>query len=157
MADPALAQYLEILRNDPVAFTHRAFLELNPNTQFRPNWHIEVLMSKLDAVRRGDIRRLIINMPPRSLKSHCASIVFPAWLLGHDPSAQMIAVSYGQDLAERLARESRALILSPFYRRVFSTQLSAEKQATAEYETTKKGFRLSTSIGGVLTGRGPII
>jgi len=105
-------------------------------------------------VRRREIRRLIINMPPRSLKSHCASIVFPAWLLGHDPSAQIIAVSYAQDFADRLARECRSLMSTLLYRAVFPTRLSPQKQATAEFETTGKGYRISTSVGGVLTGRG---
>jgi hypothetical protein len=56
--------------------------------------------TKLAAVREGNIRRLIINLPPRHLKSLLASIAFPAWCLGHDPSAQILSVSYGQDLAD---------------------------------------------------------
>ena len=154
MTDPSIAQYYEILRRDPYAFAHRAFIELNPQTPFSPNWHVEIITAYLEQVRVGNIRRLIINLPPRGLKSHCASIVFPAWLLGHNPSAQVICVSYAQDLAEKLARDCRALMSSQFYRLLFATRISAQKQAIAEFETTQKGYRLSTSIGGVLTGRG---
>ena len=87
--------YRRILRHDFAAFAHRAFLELNPQTRFESNWYLEVLAAKLDDVRRGRCRRLIINIPPRHLKSHMASIAFPAWLLGHDPAKQILAISYG--------------------------------------------------------------
>jgi hypothetical protein len=65
------------------------------------------------AVREGKIRRLIINLPPRHLKSLMASIAFPAWCLGHDPSAQILSVSYAQDLADKLARDCRGIMMSP--------------------------------------------
>ena len=154
MPDGSIQQYRDILRQDLYAFTHRSFLELNPHTKFLPHPYIQLITVYLEKVRRGEICRLIINMPPRALKSHCASIVFPAWLLGHDPSAQIIAVSYGQDLADRLARECRNLMSTPFYEALFPTRLSPQKQAAAEFETKQKGYRLSTSVGGVLTGRG---
>jgi hypothetical protein len=70
--------YSDILRNDFCAFLHRAFLELNPQAKFEHNWHLEVLAAKLEDVRRGACKRLIINIPPRHLKSHAASIAFPA-------------------------------------------------------------------------------
>lgn len=154
MNKTAIEQYHEILRRDFFAFVHRAFNELNPHTKLLPNWHLDVITATLEAVRQGKIRRLIINVPPRSLKSHCASIAFPAWLLGHNPAAQIITVSYAQDLAEKLARDCRALMSSSFYKAIFATRLSSQKQAVCEFETTQNGFRLSTSIGGVLTGRG---
>ncbi len=150
----AETRYRDILRRDLYAFAERSFAETNPHTQFLPNWHIELIAASLEAVRLGTLKRLIINEPPRSLKSFLASTAFPAWLLGHNPSAQILAVSYAQDLADKLARDCRALMASPFYQALFPTRLSPQKQATAEYETTAKGFRLSTSIGGVLTGRG---
>ena len=92
--------YKEILRLDLGYFAQLCFCKLNPQAAFLPNWHIEVIAAKLAAVRAGRIRRLIINLPPRHLKSLLASIAFPAWCLGHDPSAQILSVSYGQDLAD---------------------------------------------------------
>ena len=83
----------------------RCFSELNPQAAFATNWHLEVIAAKLTVVRDGRIKRLIINLPPRHLKSLMASIAFPAWCLGHDPSAQILCVSYAQDLADKLARE----------------------------------------------------
>ncbi|MGO9458790.1 MAG: phage terminase large subunit [Rhodomicrobium sp.] len=146
--------YPDILRHDFCAFMHRAFLELNPQGVFLPNWHLEVLAAKLEEVRLGRCKRLIVNIPPRHLKSHAASVAFPAWLLGHDPAIQILAISYGQGLADKLGRDCRALIMSPFYQALFGTRLSAERNAAAEFETTEGGYRLSTSVGGVLTGRG---
>jgi predicted phage terminase large subunit-like protein len=154
MHDGDLARYQEGLRHDFYAFTERGFAELNPHTQFRRNWHIEVICATLEAVAHGKLRRVIINVPPRSLKSHCASIAFPAWLLGHNPSAQILAVSYGQDLSDKFARDCRTLMSSQFYMTLFSARVSPQKHATAEFETTAHGYRLATSVGGVLTGRG---
>ena len=92
-------EYDAILRSDLGYFAERCFCELNPQTEFLTNWHIEVIAAKLAAVREGEIRRLIINLPPRHLKSLMASVAFPAWCLGHDPSAQILCVSYAQDVA----------------------------------------------------------
>jgi predicted phage terminase large subunit-like protein len=148
-------EYTYILRLDLATFNERAFYELNPQTKFLNSPHIELLVSKLEACRQGRIRRLIINLPPRSLKSHAASVVFPAWMLGHDPTKQIICASYGQDLADKHARDCRTLMASAFYRRLFPyTHLSLEKQSVNEFITTAQGFRMATSVGGVLTGRG---
>jgi len=146
--------YAQILRSDFGAFVHRSFLELNPGAEFEQNWHLDVLASKLEEVRRGTCKRLIINVPPRHLKSHIASVAFPAWLLGHEPSTQALAISYAQELSEKMARDCRSLMVSPFYQALFNTRLSPERNAVHEYETTQGGYRLSTSVGGVVTGRG---
>src|SRR3974390_2758664 len=89
-------EYLSFSRNDFYTFMHRAFLELNPTVSFTHNWHLEFVASKLEACWRGQINRLVINMPPRSLKSHAATVAFPAFLLGHVPSAQIICASYAE-------------------------------------------------------------
>src|SRR4051794_10683915 len=83
-----------------------------------------------------------------------ASIAFPAWFLGHHPSAQLLCVSYAQDLADKLARDCRSIVVSPWYQRVFPTRLAPHRQAVQEFLTTRQGYRLATSNGGVLTGRG---
>ena len=145
--------YAELLRRDPVAFYHRSFLELNPQTPFHSNWHIEVLAAKLEEVRQGICKRLIINLPPRHLKSHVTSVAFPAWILGHDPAKQIICVTYAQDLSDYFARGSRKLMTSSVYEGLFDTRLS-EREAVSDYETTVGGFRFATSTGGIVTGRG---
>src|SRR5438270_3242281 len=148
------AEYQVLLRQDFVSFAVRCFQDLNPQAELAMNWHIEVIAAKLTAVREGKIRRLIINVAPRSLKSLLASIAFPAWCLGHDPSAQILCVSYAQDLADKLARDCRSIVMSPWYRQILPTRLAPHRQAVQEFITTRQGYRLATSTGGVLTGRG---
>jgi len=149
-----LAEYEALLRADLAGFAERAFCELYPQTDFLANWHHRVIAAKLVAVYEGRIRRLIINVPPRYLKSHLASVTFPAWCLGRRPSLQFLCVSYAQDLADKLSRDCRRIMTSDWYRRLFPTRLSPERQAVSEFETTRQGCRLATSVGGVLTGRG---
>src|SRR6059058_399708 len=148
------AEYEVLLRYDFATFAGRCFQELNPQAKLATNWHLEVIAAKLTAVREGKIRRLIINLPPRHLKSLMASIAFPAWCLGHGPSAQILCVSYAQDLADKLARDCRSIMMSRWYQQVFPTRLAPHRQAVQEFITTRQGYRLATSTGGVLTERG---
>jgi len=149
-----LAEYEALLRADFAGFAERAFHELYPQTEFLANWHQRVIAAKLEAVFAGRIRRLIVNEPPRRLKSHYASVAFPAWCLGQRPSLQFLCVSYAQDLADKLSRDCRRVVTSGWYQRLFSTRLAPRHQAVSEFETTRQGCRLATSVGGVLTGRG---
>jgi predicted phage terminase large subunit-like protein len=104
---------------------------------------------------RGEVNRLIITVPPRNLKSICASVGFPAYALGHNPRRKIICVSYSAELARKHANDCRALMRSPFYNRVFpGTRISPSKDTELEFATTLGGYRLSTSTGGTLTGRG---
>jgi hypothetical protein len=130
MADSiiTLDDYYALLRVDFSAFIERSFAQLNPDVRFYRNWHIELLAARLEDWRTGKIRRLIINIPPRSLKSHAASIALPAWILGHEPSAQILSVSYAQDLSDKLARDCRTVMISPWYQRVFRTRLSPQRR-----------------------------
>jgi predicted phage terminase large subunit-like protein len=155
MAPTPANMYADVLRHDLCAFTHRSFLELNPREEFLSSWHIERLAAKLEEVRRKSCKQnIIINVPPRHLKSHVISIAFPAWLLGHDPSKHILSVTYAQDFSDSLARKSRTLMTSPFYQALFDTRLSKGREAVSDFETTAGGGRFSTSVGGVLTGRG---
>src|SRR5207237_8572120 len=104
MSELSRSEYEAVLRSDLGYFAERCFCELNPQAAFAMNWHIEVIAAKLAAVREGKIRRLIINLPPRHLKSLLASIAFPAWCLGHEPSAQIPSVRYAQALPGTVAR-----------------------------------------------------
>jgi hypothetical protein len=143
-----------IMKKDLMSFIHRCFNELNPETQFLSNWHIEQIAAKLEQVAQGKITRLIINLPPRNLKSIAASVGFPAWFLGHNPSKHIIAASYGQDLANKFARDTRAIMLTPWYQRVFPTRVSLQQRAADDFATVQGGSRMATSVGGTLTGRG---
>src|ERR1700730_2366331 len=112
-------EFEPFLRRDFVAFIDKGFHELNPGTQYVPNWHIEVIGEALEQCVAGKLRRLILNVPPRSLKSHMTSIGFCAWVLGHRPTAQIICASYAQDLSDKLALDCRTLISADWYRDLF--------------------------------------
>ena len=149
------AEYYAILRTDFVAFAQKCFAELNPETPYLHGSHIDVIAGELEQCRAGRLNRLIINLPPRSLKSHLASIAFPAWLLGHNPSVLIIDVSYAQDLSDKLATDCRSIMTTTWYQEIFpGTRLTSPRCAVNDFTTTAKGGRLSTSVGGVLTGRG---
>src|SRR6202050_5375149 len=92
--------FTEVLSRDFSAFSHRSFIELHGQGKYRHNWHLDVLAAKLEDVRRGRCKRLVVNIPPRHLKSHVISVVFPAWLLGHAPNAHIMCLSYGQNVAD---------------------------------------------------------
>jgi len=144
-----------LLREDFRAFLQMTFTTLSPGQTFVREWFLDAIADRLERVRRGEIRRLIINMPPRSLKSIATSVSFPAFILGWDPSQRIICVSYSGDLAKKHSNDFRALIEAPWYRPLFpGTRIGLFKNSETEIELTRRGFRLATSVGGTLTGRG---
>jgi predicted phage terminase large subunit-like protein len=148
------AEFRAALREDFYSFMVRCFADLNSSDSFLTNWHIEAMAAKLSAVRNGQTRRLVINIPPRHLKSLAASIALPAWLLGHDPTLAIINVTYGQELSDKFARDCRAILQSAWYQSVFTTRLASARSSLGQLVTSRGGFRMATSVGGVLTGRG---
>jgi hypothetical protein len=154
--DPPGTRLLEaVCRNDFASFVRKCYHTLSPGSSFHPNWHILAVAHHLEQVRRGKIKRLIINMPPRSLKSVMSSVAFPASLLDHDPAKRVIAVSYGSELAIKHANDFRAIVNAPWYQSVFpGMRISPTKNTETEVATTRNGYRLATSIDGTLTGRG---
>lgn len=144
-----------LLRTDLSAFIEMCFYELKPGDKFLPHWSLDFVAAKLEACRQGKIKRLIINKPPRSLKSIEVSVAFAAFILGNDPTAEIICASYSQDLSDKFSRDTRQIMQAPWYLELFPhTRLSPAKNSNAEFVTTKNGFRLATSVGGTLTGRG---
>nr|WP_281721809.1 phage terminase large subunit [Nitrosomonas nitrosa] len=145
----------EATREDLVAFIERSFRLLLPKQAYHRNWHIEAIAWHLRECHERRIKRLIISMPPRNLKSICASVAFPAWVLGRNPSTRIVCVSYSNELTEKHARDCRAIMQAPWYREAFpNTVIDTGKNTVLEYATTQHGYRLGTSVGGTLTGRG---
>ncbi len=141
------------LRSDFHTFLHRSFRTLNPGRPFLPNWHIEAIGYQLERVRAGEVRRLIINLPPRYLKSLMATVAFPAFVLGHEPRRRIFAISYGADLAAKHASDFRSIVQSSWYRRAFP-KMRISRAIDSDVYTTDSGFRQSTSIQAALTGLG---
>jgi predicted phage terminase large subunit-like protein len=134
-------------------FLRRSLKTLNPEQRYLPNWHIRAIEYQLERIRRGEITRLIINMPPRHLKSLTVSVAFPAFLLGHEPWHRIFAISYSSDLSSKHASDFRSIVESAWYRRAFP-KMRISRSLEDEVWTTARGFRRSTSVYGTLTGLG---
>lgn len=144
-----------VLREDLRAFIERCFYELHQGMRFQSSWYLELIASKLMDVAGGRTQRLIITLPPRSLKSISVSIAFTAWVLGRDPTRRLVCASYGQDLATSLAQDTRRILQSHWYQALFSaTRLTGSRPNVDDLRTTRGGGRMATSVGGALTGRG---
>ena len=145
----------ELARRDFVSFLMRAFAYVNGGADLDPNWHLDAIAYQLGRVREGSCRRLLVTLPPRTLKSFTISVAWVAWCLGHNPSLNFVCVSYSNDLAAKHARDCRAIMQSPWYRRMFpGTVVAPSRTAVSDFETRGGGGRLATSITGTLTGRG---
>jgi predicted phage terminase large subunit-like protein len=149
---------MTVYRKDLPTFARKSFSILNHGDLWLDNWHIEAICYQLQRVISGRCRRLIINLPPRCLKSHLSSIALPAFMLGQNPSQKIACVSYSQNLSEKHSSDCRRLVESPWYRAVFPS-VRLVRSTAAEIETSQGGYRLATSTEGTLTGRGgnPVI
>lgn len=121
---------------------------------YEPATHHEMIAEKLEAVARGEIKRLRIHMPPRHGKSEIASKRFPAWFLGTEPQRNIIAASYSSDLATDFGREVRNIVGSPEYQHVFNTTLSDDSTAANRWHTNAGGMYVAAGVGSSITGRG---
>ena len=147
--------YKFLLRQCFGAFAEKVFHTLPPGEVFQANWHIELICDRLEHVRGGKIRRLIINLPPRGLKSMLVSVAFPAFLLGHDPRTRIIVASYGAELAGKFGADTRTVMQSRWYQDLFpATHLLGAAPAAGDFSTTLQGGRFAVSAGGPITGRG---
>jgi len=133
---------------------------------FIPGWHLEAIAEHLEAVARGQITRLLINIPPRTSKSSLVSVAFPAWTWaqkGHGPLSgphvQFLFASYAQSLSLRDSVKTRRLIESPWYQERWGDRFSlvGDQNTKQRFENDRGGYRLATSVGGALTGEGAAI
>ena len=143
-----------VLREDFTSFCHRVFQTVSPGDEFLPNWHHDAISWELSEIEQNASTRLIVNVPPRSLKSIIISVAWPAWLLGRDAGKRIVCISYSGELSAKLARDCRRVMESAWYRRVFPGSLLSKRTAEHDFETVRGGGRFSTSVDGTLTGRG---
>jgi len=151
-----VSRMAHLLGNNLFAYTHRAFLELNPGTPFLHAFYLRAICYALERVERGEVRRLLILLPPRHLKSHCASVAFSTWFLGRHPGMHVVGVSYNADLAQTFSAQVRRLIESPWNRAVFPALVLDPRKASVEELRIRHhgGRRIATSVGGTFTGKG---
>lgn len=144
-----------LLRTDLASFIGKAFGQITPGATYLPNWHIRAIAWHLQQVEAGQIKRLLITMPPRSLKSIAASVAFPAWILGRDPTRKIVCVSYANELSVKHSNDCRAVMQSDWYQALFpQNRIRRLKNTEHEVHTVSNGYRFATTTGGTLTGRG---
>ena len=124
------------MRTELRFFIRKVFTTVSPGETYLHNWHVDAIAHQLMRVRSGESRRLLINQPPRSLKSICVSVAYVAWLLGHDPTRHVIVASYSGDFAAELHRQFRMVIASEWYAAVFPN-LHLAKETGLELVTSR--------------------
>ena len=151
---PAEAARL-LYRDNLMSYVIRAFRELRGDVPLDVALYMRAICHLLERIERGEVKRAMILMPPRHLKSTIANVAFTAWLMGRHPGARIMSLSYGSDLAEGFSRDVRRLIEAPWHRAVFPGLLLDPRRASAsELRTTAGGYRMARSMGGAITGFG---
>lgn len=137
-------------------FIREAWHVLEPTSPYVHGWHIDAICEHLVAVTFGQIRDLVINMPPRHAKSLIVAVFWPCWVWTFAANKRWIFASYGQDLSTRDSRKCRQLIQSPWYKKHFGErfQLIKDQNQKTRFENTRLGYRIATSVGGIGTGEG---
>ena len=122
--------------------------------EFIEGKHHKIISEKFDKLATGEIKRLIVNMPPRHKKSEIASTLLPAWMIGREPKLKIIQTTHTGELAVRFGRKAKTLIDSPEYQEIFQTRLREDSQAAGRWETAQGGEYFAAGVGGAITGRG---
>lgn len=150
------AEYDAVVRSRLIHFFSWGFGQLHPGLELVRGMHMHVLAEALSKCARGETKRLLITMPPRNLKSEFASIVFPAWLLGQDPTRKIINITYSEALTKDFARGTKALMESADYRRMFPRSvINPRASADTDFSLARyRGRRFGTTVFGPITGFG---
>lgn len=137
-------------------FVKQSWNVVEPGVPFVPSWHIEMICEHLEAVSKGDIRRLLINIPPRHSKSTIVSVMWPMWEWISQPQEKFLCASYSGQLSTRDNLKARRLVQSPWYQERWSDNfcLSGDQNAKQRFENDHTGYRIATSVGGTATGEG---
>lgn len=142
----------EILRRRTAQASLQSYIDYL-DTGFAPAAHHKLLIEKLEAVERGEIKRLMVFMPPGSAKSTYGSVLFPGWYLGRNKKKSVIAASHTSELAERFGRKVRNFVGGSEFSAVFGFGLADDSQAAARWETAEGGEYFAVGVGGSVTGR----
>ena len=152
---PTNSEIWALLRQDFRSFVRKVFDTLHPGDTYLHNWHIEAMIWQLEQATLGDTRRVMINVPPRTLKSLIFSVAWPAFILGHDPTKSIFCVSLNLDLAAEFHANFRKIVESDWYKQVFPTMSpAADKDTELIYRTSQGGQRKAISVDSKITGQG---
>jgi predicted phage terminase large subunit-like protein len=158
LSKPFLANEIdrELAERNLRDFVRLAWHVVEPSTPFVDGWHIDAITDHLQAITRGEIRNLLINVPPRHMKSLLVSVFWPCWEWLRCPQRRWLFSSYAASLSIRDSVKCRRLIESPWYQANWGDRfaLAGDQNAKARFENDRSGYRLSTSVGGAATGEG---
>lgn len=154
MSELPEAVYDEMTRVDYATFVARVMDTLEPGTRYEHNWHIDLIAHRLAQVSGGSTKRLMINLPPRSMKTILISVAYSAWVLGQNPSRRIMCVAYSKEVAQAQGVQFNRIVNSAWFRRVFPKCRPVVPNRVLEWITSTGGYRLSTSIDGSVLGRG---
>ena len=162
LADPeGTREALDRLEADEsfAGFVKAMWPVLEPTTPLAWGWALDAVCEHMEAVYRGDIKRLVIAIPPGMAKSMISSVMFPAWCWTKEPGMRILGFSYSEVLSLRDSRKMKQLIESPRYKKWYpGVELEKDQKSAGMYANTKKGFRMATSVGGTVTGvRGDLL
>jgi len=137
-------------------FVCQAWPTIEPFTPFVPGWHIDAIVEHLEAVTRGQIRNLLINVPPRHMKSLLVSVLWPAWEWIDHSERRWLFSSYAAQLSIRDSVKCRRLIESAWYQSRWGDRfaLTSDQNTKGRFDNDRSGYRLATSVGGSATGEG---
>ena len=116
--------------------------------------HHKIIAKKFNQLASGEIKRLIVNMPPRHTKSEFASYLLPAWMIGKTPNLKIIQATHPAELAVRFGRKAKHLMDTEEYKKVFPTRLMEDSKAAGRWETEQGGEYFAVGVEGAVTGRG---
>ncbi|MEB3214256.1 MAG: hypothetical protein VKL39_23105 [Leptolyngbyaceae bacterium] len=137
-------------------FVQQCWPVVEPGVKFIESWHIESICEHLEAVTHGEIRKLLINIPPRHSKSTIVSVIWPMWEWITSPQEKFLCASYSGTLSIRDNLKARRLIQSPWYQENWGHlfKLAGDQNAKQRFENDHTGYRIATSVGGTATGEG---
>lgn len=146
----------ELARRSLSDFVEQAWHIIEPGKVFLDNWHIHAICEHLEAVTRGDIHRLLINVPFRFMKSTLVSVMWPAWVWIDDPSNQWLCGSYAMKLAIRDSLKMRRLVESPWYRAQWGDrfQMTSDQNQKVRFENDHAGYRIAFGMDAGVMGEG---
>lgn len=144
----------EICRRSMYEFVKRSWHLIEPHTVFVDNWHIIAVCDYLEACYYGDIHELVINIPPRYMKSLLVNVFFPSWVWTIAPEKKFMCITYAHNLAIRDSLLMRNLITSEWYIERFGIRLARDQNEKTQYKNTDSGYRMSFGLDGGITGQG---
>jgi len=148
-----LVKYDDLKKRDKIKNNFMSFVK-HVWPEFIEGSHHKKIADKFNRIAKGELKRVIINMPPRHTKSEFSSFLLPAWMIGRNPKLKIIQSTHTTELAVRFGRKAKTLMDTEEYKQIFDTRLREDSQAAGKWETQQGGEYFAAGVGSAITGRG---